>query len=788
MSRRRMDFCSTNRKHHLLLERLEDRRMLAVFTVSNLDDGPVTGPNDLPGSLRQAIYDANANQDADTIEFESGLSGTIFLTNGELSITDPITIEGPGADVLTIDAQSNSRVFYIYDGIVPKNPNTISGLDIKGGLAPAGEFGGGIHSKENLEITGSIVSGNSAERGGGIYSSGNLILTDSQVLENHAADRIGSGIYTQGNTVLSDCVIADNTGGSGIDARSAGVSITRCAITGNIADVVGSGSAGGGVDVRDGSLDVTDSMVANNVANTSGGGIFFSSTNVDADLVLTNSVVSGNHAANDGGGIRAGSAIYADAHLVLTNSVVSANHAANDGGGIYLFQGSNASFSMTSMYSTISGNEADQFGGGIYSARANSTLTASTISDNTAGFIGGGIYNNAGTVSMDASTISANTAGTAGGGIWNSNPVAFGPHEIEISDSTVSGNSAQKGGGIFSQRQPGSYAVSLVLTRATITANTADPGQGSGIYTRNHDTTIGSSIIAGNANSDFDSAGSIISEGHNLIGTGNATTLFNQPGDQTGVVDPILGPLADNGGPTRTHAVLPGSPALDLGDPGFLSPPDFDQRGAPFARVYNGRIDIGSFESQPVVIDGDFNDDGFYDCLDIDALVAEIAAGTNGLAFDITGDGLVDLADRDAWLAEAGEVNLGPGEVYALGDANLDGFVDGLDFIIWNANKFTTLAEWCAGDFNADHFVDGLDFIIWNANKFQNNGAPTSLTRLGASRRTDAIGNFDDDIVAPGFIPRLTHQIEVAFAKSSRGHEDQQQDGFDPSDELLFIY
>jgi hypothetical protein len=53
-----------------------------------------------------------------------------------------------------------------------------------------------------------------------------------------------------------------------------------------------------------------------------------------------------------------------------------------------------------------------------------------------------------------------------------------------------------------------------------------------------------------------------------------------------------------------------------------------------------------------------------------------------------------------------------------LGDANLDGFVDGLDFIIWNDHKFTAEAAWCAGDFNADGFVDGQDFIVWNANKF----------------------------------------------------------------------
>ncbi len=115
---------------------------------------------------------------------------------------------------------------------------------------------------------------------------------------------------------------------------------------------------------------------------------------------------------------------------------------------------------------------------------------------------------------------------------------------------------------------------------------------------------------------------------------------------------------------------------------------------------------------------GDFNADGIYDHLDIDALVGVISAGSHDSAYDLTGDGLVDLADRDAWLAEAGAVNLGPGIAYLLGDANLDRFVDGQDFINWNQNNFTNTPLWSAGDFNADGVVDGQDFIIWNQNKF----------------------------------------------------------------------
>ena len=118
-------------------------------------------------------------------------------------------------------------------------------------------------------------------------------------------------------------------------------------------------------------------------------------------------------------------------------------------------------------------------------------------------------------------------------------------------------------------------------------------------------------------------------------------------------------------------------------------------------------------------IDGDFNNDGNYDCADVDGLVAVIAAGSNDLRFDLTRDGRVDGSDLTAWLSEAGANNLSSGGSYLLGDANLDGDVDGSDFGVWNTNKFSSVAAWCQGDFNADGQIDGSDFGIWNGNKFQ---------------------------------------------------------------------
>lgn len=133
---------------------------------------------------------------------------------------------------------------------------------------------------------------------------------------------------------------------------------------------------------------------------------------------------------------------------------------------------------------------------------------------------------------------------------------------------------------------------------------------------------------------------------------------------------------------------------------------------------------------------GDFDNNGVYACADVDSLVAAIAGGTNPQPFDITGDGQVNILDLDAWRTVAGAANLPSGNAYLRGDANLDGNVDGTDFGVWNANKFTSVAAWCKADFNANGAVDGSDFAIWNSHKFTSaDGAfvpePSVLSRSG---------------------------------------------------------
>ncbi len=148
---------------------------------------------------------------------------------------------------------------------------------------------------------------------------------------------------------------------------------------------------------------------------------------------------------------------------------------------------------------------------------------------------------------------------------------------------------------------------------------------------------------------------------------------------------------------------------------------------------------------------GDFNDDGRWNVRDLDALVARIATGAFEDSYDLNRDGQLNFLDRDLWLAEAGGVNLGFGLVYRLGDANLDGYVDGLDFTIWNSHKFTANFDWSSGNFNADVFVDGVDFTIWNSHKFTSSfGARYNIDFTGLPGTDDIPGIPDDIPIGPG--------------------------------------
>ena len=238
-------------------------------------------------------------------------------------------------------------------------------------------------------------------------------------------------------------------------------------------------------------------------------------------------------------------------------------------------------------------------GGCIYNDGATLTVTNCFLTSCTSPN-GGAIYNHHATLTVTNCTISGNPAASNGGGIYNDGSSSGGSAALTISNSTLSGNTANSnGGGIFSDGSSGGSAT-LSLDNSTLSDNSASSGGGiynkgdSGSATLDLTETI---LKTGTSGANIDNSfGTVTSHGYNLSND-NGGGFLTHLGDQINT-DPMLGPLQNNGGPTFTHALLPGSPAIDAGDPSFTPPPVYDQRGPSFWRGRNGRIDIGSFEVQ----------------------------------------------------------------------------------------------------------------------------------------------------------------------------------------------
>jgi predicted outer membrane repeat protein len=296
-----------------------------------------------------------------------------------------------------------------------------------------------------------------------------------------------------------------------------------------------------------------------------------------------------------GGVIDGGIVILDDGTLTLTKSTVLGN-SSEFGGGI------NSYGTLMLTNSTVSGNTAGTFGGGI-SAGGETTLVNSTISGNTAGTFGGGI-SAGGETTLVNSTISGNSA-LDGGGINNCAP--FGPTpgagRLTLINSTVSGNSASgEGGGIYD------CLGEMILVSSTVADNAT--GEGDDITRGEGALTVTNSLLEGGCADFPQSAPDVTSNGYNIESPGD-TCGFDQPTDQVNVSAGALalGPLQDNGGPTMTHALLPGSVAIDVIPEAECldangEPLTTDQRGEPRPEVGGTMCDVGAFEVQPPAAEG----------------------------------------------------------------------------------------------------------------------------------------------------------------------------------------
>jgi hypothetical protein len=512
--------------------------------------------------------------------------------------------------------------------------------------------GGGIYSTGgSLSISGSTLTNNQAiggNGGGGGYGGPGAPGGVGQ----------GGGFYTTGVSLsISGSTLTNNraTGGKGGDGSVIAGGSSR-----SIGGPGGPGAPGGagqgaGLYATGGSLSLSGSTFANNQATggnggsggagTPGGpggvggvgqgvGLFVSGATISlTNSALSTNTVRGGHGGHGGltggypggnggnGGAGQGGAVYDSASmLTLTNVTVATNTIRGGDGG----NGGDG-------YSYASGNGgtggAGQ-GGALFSS-GSITFTNSTLSTNTVRGGDGGTGGNA-----QWWYVGGGNGGTGGGGqggaLFSSGSITF--TNSTLSTNTVSGGNGGAGGignGFYFYGRGGNggngaagvgggiyvSAGTFTLTNGTVAFNTAQaslggaggtgsppgnpgsggPGQGGGVANgggtvRPRNTLVGDNIAA----SAPDLSGSLASLGHNLIGNSSgasgyaATDLLN--------VDPLLSPLQNNGGPTLTHALLPGSPAIDAGD--NTSATDFDQRGPGFPRIVNGIIDIGAFEVQ----------------------------------------------------------------------------------------------------------------------------------------------------------------------------------------------
>ena len=499
-------------------------------------------------TLRAALEEADASPAGSTVDITVP-AGTYDLTLGSLTLGAAsalnITVNGVGPARTVIRAIKRFRVL----AVTASASGVLENLQITGGNAGPNNYGGGIFSQGTLTLSHDWLTGNKADAGGGVANAGgSLVVTGTNVEDNNG------GIF----------------GGGGIQ--------------------------NGGPQNLPGSVLVVSSTISGNVTVNEGGGIFSGQNGrppapgrpavaprafcppprcparavpAAAGLVLTvfRSRVFDNQGGNGGGGIAS------EGTAAVIGSKVAGNSAGGAvGGGVFNVG--------TIRGSVISGNTAVT-GGGIEAFPSLSmTITNSTLAGNHSGAYGGAI-DDSGNMTITRSTIAGNVAGGRHFAGFGPAAVIDGGATLRVSNSTIVGNTSVPAG----QAAIDNYAGALALSFDTFSADTGAVG-GSGFS-----SATGTILAAGGSTPN---CGRPLHEtaGFNLA---TDTSCGLALGTDVITAHPRLGPLADNGGDTKTVALLPGSPAIDAGGlPVTSGCPLTDQRGA--SRPWGPACDIGAFE------------------------------------------------------------------------------------------------------------------------------------------------------------------------------------------------
>ncbi|MCZ7647994.1 MAG: hypothetical protein M5U26_22505 [Planctomycetota bacterium] len=511
-----------------------------------------------------------------------------------------------------------------------------------GGFGGNGEGGGIFVAGGTALVMDSSLNSNLSS--GGLGGGGGLgafaLVTGGDGGEGFGAGHAGGGgLWAENaNITLSNATVSDNSvqggdGGAGATAGGGGVNGGKGGRGG-----LGGYGRGGGLSVENGGVNATDSIVSSNAVRTGAGGIAGTG---GFGFYGENGGAGGGGGAGFGGGLRV-----ENGQASLTNSTVDCNSIQAASGGAAGAGGNGVSIFGDGGDGGTGGSGGQASGGGVWSGSGTIALIASTLSRNTAdgaaggsggaagdrggmfgdrGFggqgghggegVGGGLLAETGASTLSNSTVSGNSVNGAAGGAGGAG----------VSSRTGDGGDGggAMGGGLYV-----SDAASADLRNSTVTDNTANlagaggtgknggasgSSQGGGLFGSGSDTfSAVSSIVAANQTASGapvdgpDVLGALTDNGNNLVGdlqgstpvltAGNPNGNDSYIGDSagSGVIDPLLDPLQDNGGPTETHALREGSPAIDAGDnPDALS---YDQRGAGFDRTVGLLTDTGAYE------------------------------------------------------------------------------------------------------------------------------------------------------------------------------------------------
>jgi CSLREA domain-containing protein len=508
------------------------------------------------------IYNSNTLNIANTI-IANSTSGGDYAGGGTVNVTSPSTAANNLVSQGTFSWATTKTSAEINLGTLANNGGPTQTLALLTGSVAIGA--GDATISNAAPVNGLDQRGiNRTTSDIGAYSFGIQVNTNADTVDSDPTVTSLREAITLANTTAGDDIIDFN-----FASGSSPYTITLATALPNILDASTSGT-----------LTITGLGASSLTIDANKGNFSIFTINTGANLTISGVTFSGAKITSGNGG-----AFNNSGSLTVSNSTISGNSASN-GGGIF----NNASGTATITNSTISSNSG-RYGGGINNS-GTLTVNNSTISGNSISNQGGGIYNNNNaSLTVTNSTISGNSAGFAGGGIYNNSGI------LTLSNSTLTGNSVYKGGALYNRG--GSIAT---ITNSTFSGNTATrPGGGGGIYndaTLNiANTIIANSTKGGDYNGGVGGTVNLISSStaaNNLVSSGSFSWATTKTSAEIN-----LGPLSNNGGPTKTIALGTGSVAIGAGDATISNAAPvngLDQRGVTRSTTAPS---IGAFEFYP---------------------------------------------------------------------------------------------------------------------------------------------------------------------------------------------